>query len=354
VAVTLNGCTSTNGSTTVTVNARPLISGALTSNSPLCDFDDLTITAPVIAGVTYAWTGPNGYASTNQDVNIIAVTEADHQGFYTLVVTDNTNGCASLPLAELVMITSLPDAGMATNNGPACIGANIQLEVQDVFGATYAWTGPNAFSSTLRNPLVAPADTGTYTVVVTVNNCSSTYETFVDVHPAPVLILMNDTTVAIGQSIQLWASGGLSYVWSPATNLDNAAIATPTFMSSVAGTYTYNVITYNNFGCPDTDRIVVTVDPDLEPLYNIVNLFTPNGDGVNDYWTVDFLMDPATGPYTLQIMSRGGMEVLNTQNYQNDWYGTMNGSDLPDGTYWFIIRLETNDKTIKGPVTIKR
>ena len=35
-------------------------------------------------------------------------------------------------------------------------------------------------------------------------------------------------------------------------------------------------------------------------------------------------------------------------------FGTMNGSDLPDGTYWFIIRLETNDKTIKGPVTIKR
>ena len=122
----------------------------------------------------------------------------------------------------------------------------------------------------------------------------------------------------------------------------------------LAGAYTYNVTTYNNFSCFDTDRIVVTVDPNLEPQYNIVNLFTPNGDGVNDYWTVDFLMDPATGPYTLQIMSRGGMEVLNTQNYQNDWYGTMNGSDLPDGTYWFIIQLETNDRTIKGPVTIKR
>ena len=122
------------------------------------------------------------------------------------------------------MITSLPDAGIATNTGPVCIGANVQLEVQDVFGATYAWTGPNAFSSTIRNPLVAVPDSGTYTVVVTVNNCASTYETFVDVYPSPVLILMNDTTVALGQSIQLWASGGLTYDWSPAANLDNPAI----------------------------------------------------------------------------------------------------------------------------------
>ena len=252
------------------------------------------------------------------------------------------------------MIASLPDAGMATNNSPICAGESLQLEVQEVFGASYLWTGPNGFSSSIRNPIITPTDTGTYTVFVTVNNCQSVYETFVELHPSPVISVIPDTSVALGASIQLWASGGISYEWQPADYLDNAMIAMPTFQSSVAGSYSYDVITFNLFGCQDAAKTVVTVDPNLEPAFNIVNLFTPNGDGVNDYWSLDFLTDPATGSYTLQIMSRGGMEVLNTQNYQNDWYGTFQGKDLPDGTYWYIIYLESIDKTIKGPVTIKR
>jgi len=112
---------------------------------------------------------------------------------------------------------------------------------------------------------------------------------------------------------------------------------------------------YNAFGCSGLSRkLNITVEqPAIENL-RIVDLFTPNGDGVNDYWPVNFLQDPAIGPYTLQIVTRGGMEVLNTQNYQNDWYGTYKGKNLPDGTYWYIIRLENDETTIKGAVTIKR
>ena len=48
------------------------------------------------------------------------------------------------------------------------------------------------------------------------------------------------------------------------------------------------------------------------------------------------------------------MEVLNTSNYQNDWDGTYQGKELPDGTYWYLIHLENDNTTIKGAVTIKR
>ncbi|MDC0231127.1 gliding motility-associated C-terminal domain-containing protein, partial [Aureispira] len=356
VAVTLNGCTSSADSTIVTVNPRPALVGPLTSNSPLCDLDSLSIDAPVVAGVSYSWTGPNGFASLDQNVSIGSVIETDHQGFYSLEVVDSVTGCASLPLSTLVMIASLPDAGMATNNGPVCFGTPMQLEVLDVFGATYSWTGPNGFTSTLRTPTIAPTqlDTGVYTVVVSVNNCSSFYETFVTAYELPILTHIIDTSTAIGVPIQLWASGGIAFDWSPPVNLDNASIANPVFSSSIPGTYAYNVTTYNVHGCLATDRVNIFVDPSLEPNYNIVNLFTPNGDGVNDYWTVDFLQAPTIGPYTLQIISRGGMEILNTQNYQNDWYGTYKDKLLPDGTYWYIIHLENDDRTIKGAVTIKR
>ncbi|MCH2023216.1 MAG: gliding motility-associated C-terminal domain-containing protein [Saprospiraceae bacterium] len=356
VAVTANGCTSSADSTIVIVNPRPALVGPLVSNSPLCDLDSLSIDAPALSGVSYSWNGPNGYTSLDQNVSIGSVLETDHQGFYSLEVIDSLTGCTSLPLSTLVMITSLPDAGMATNNGPVCFGTPMQLEVLDVFGATYSWTGPNGFMSSLRTPTISPSqlDTGVYTVVVSVNNCSSTYETYVTAYEVPVLTHIIDTSTAIGVPIQLWASGGIAYDWSPPDNLDNASVSNPVFLSSIPGTYSYNVTTYNVHGCLATDRVNVFVDPSLEPNYNIINLFTPNGDGVNDYWEVDFLQATNIGPYTLQIISRGGMEILNTQNYQNDWYGTYEGKRLPDGTYWYIIHLENDDKTIKGAVTIKR
>jgi len=365
VAVTLDGCTSTNGSTTVTINARPVLAGALVSNSPLCDLDALTITAPTVAGGSYLWTGPNGFAATTQNVSIPTVTENDHQGFYSVVVTDNTTLCASLPLSTLVMITGLPDAGMAINNSPVCSGGQVTLTVQDVFGATYEWLDPSGTSvatSSSHTFTLNPIDTGTYTVVVTVNNCSSSYTTSVSIYDAPVLTSIPDTSTTMGTPLQLWAAGGIIYEWNPSMGLDNPNSSTPLFTPYQLGNMTYDVRTWDANGCTTSKKVNIQVNPAPLSQLQIVDLITPNGDGVNDFWTVGFLQDPAIVSHTVQIMSRGGMEVLNSTDYQSDWNGkNMNGKDLPDGTYWYIIRFDIQDATgvvtnevIKGAVTIKR
>src|SRR5207248_8399289 len=62
------------------------------------------------------------------------------------------------------------------NSGPFCAGGTISLSTPTLSGATYAWTGPNAFTSSLQNPTRAnatAADAGTYSVTVTVNGCTS-------------------------------------------------------------------------------------------------------------------------------------------------------------------------------------
>jgi hypothetical protein len=66
---------------------------------------------------------------------------------------------------------------VASSNGPVCAGGTINLAASAVAGATYAWTGPNGFASSQQNPAItnaAPSASGTYSVVVTVNGCSST------------------------------------------------------------------------------------------------------------------------------------------------------------------------------------
>lgn len=89
-----------------------------------------------------------------------------------------------------------------------------------------------------------------------------------------------------------------------------------------------------------------------EPTTNeIMNLFTPNGDGYNDDWIVN---DPnISGDFKVNIYNRFGNLVYSSENYNNDWAGTFNDVALPQATYYYVI--EDSEGTIfKGPVTILR
>src|SRR5207237_10727863 len=98
-----------------------------------------------------------------------------------------------------------------TNTGPYCEGATIQLNATTVAGATYSWTGPNGFTSTLQNPTIAnstAAMSGTYSVTAIINSCSSsagTTSVTVNPHPPPPTP-SNGGPYCEGSTIQLNAS----------------------------------------------------------------------------------------------------------------------------------------------------
>ncbi len=83
----------------------------------------------------------------------------------------------------------------------------------------------------------------------------------------------------------------------------------------------------------------------------IMNLFTPNGDGFNDYWIVN---DPQiTAPFSVNVYNRSGRKVYEANNYQNDWDGKYNGNPLPQTTYYYIIE-DSDGESFKGAITIIR
>jgi gliding motility-associated-like protein len=87
------------------------------------------------------------------------------------------------------------------------------------------------------------------------------------------------------------------------------------------------------------------------PTEKAMNLFTPNGDGFNDYWKVNVI--GMTYPVSVTIYNRYGNEVYHSDNYQNDWNGYRKGNPLPQATYYYIIK-DATGKIFKGPVTIIR
>jgi gliding motility-associated-like protein len=87
-----------------------------------------------------------------------------------------------------------------------------------------------------------------------------------------------------------------------------------------------------------------------------VNVFTPNGDGINDTWQV-LLSGSCTRSVEVTIFNRNGAVVYQSKNYNNTWDGTYNGKGLPDGTYYWVIQytyLTSRVVTAKGNVTILR
>jgi gliding motility-associated-like protein len=140
-----------------------------------------------------------------------------------------------------------------------CFGTNITLSASG--GATYAWTGPNGFTSAQAQPVLTNidfADSGTYDVIATSDKgCSVSGSGFLRVHPPVTAQLSGNDHICEGSSTTLFASGGLNYTWTPATGLSSATVPDP--VASPKDTTRYKVRVSSQFGCADSAEIVVNV-----------------------------------------------------------------------------------------------
>jgi gliding motility-associated-like protein len=84
----------------------------------------------------------------------------------------------------------------------------------------------------------------------------------------------------------------------------------------------------------------------------VPNAFSPNGDGINDSWKIQYL-ESYPGA-TVKVFNRYGQTVFATTGYSREWNGTTNGNPLPSGTYYWIIDPKNGVLPINGSVTIIR
>jgi hypothetical protein len=183
ITASIAGCTAATVTISVAVGTPPAAPVA-GSNSPVCAGTALNLTASTIAGATYSWAGPSGYTSTTQNP-VIASATAANAGSYS--VKASSGGCLSgTSNTVTVVVNPSPLAPTAGSNSPVCAGAILNLTASSVTGATYSWTGPNSFASTIQNPTIASAilaNSGTYNVKTTAAGCSSA--------PATVAVVVN-------------------------------------------------------------------------------------------------------------------------------------------------------------------
>jgi hypothetical protein len=187
VTATLGNCSST-AFVNVQVGQTPEVL-EISNSGPLCVGGFLELYAPPVPGASYSWVGPNGFSSAEQNPIRPNIGLAD-AGEYSLTVF--SAGCSSRAARTLVEIFEQPNRPVAGNNGPLCVGQNLQLTATSIPGATYIWSGPRGFNSTAQNPLrlgVNASMAGTYTVVALLNDCAS--------QPATTEVIISEPTASV-------------------------------------------------------------------------------------------------------------------------------------------------------------
>ncbi len=253
------------GSITENITIIPVPEAIPDNNGPLCAGQQIILSGETNgtgATVAYHWEGPNSYSSDLQ--NPINATEG---GTYTLQVT--IDGCPSELAVTTVVVHDLPEA-FASNGGPYCTGQTIQLlGTTNATGTniTYAWSGPGGFTSDVQNPTNATLP-GTYTLVVSVDACSSVPAvTDVIFNTPPNSVASNTGPYCAGETIQLNGNTStpgtiINYTWS-GPNGYTSLVQNPTD-ASAPGVYTL-VISVD--GCnAATANTTVTINSVPQPV----------------------------------------------------------------------------------------
>lgn len=253
----------------VTIHPNP--NAAFTANAPLCLGQMVLFTnnSNVNNGsiTNYNWDFDDGNTS---NLNNPSHTFLNAGNYNVMLFARSDNGCYDT-IYQNVTINPLPVTNTSANS-PICPNTSVQLSASG--GTTYVWTPDSLLNNAnISNP-TASLDTNAvmfYVQVTDANGCINNDSVFVDLFPLPQAEAGEDTSVCLNAAnvisfnttVQLQASGGIAYTWTPSTGLNNPNVSNPNASPTTTTTYTVEVT--DNNSCTAQDSVKVTVlNPALE------------------------------------------------------------------------------------------
>lgn len=222
------------------------INGGIIS-SAFCGGSSLTASG----AASFVWSPFSGLNTTTG-----ATVIADPISPTTYTVVGTTNGCS---YQTSLVVNPAPTIIITPSLSHICIGNASDLEVT---GAdTYLWSPADGLNATTEsNTTVNPTTTTTYIVTGTINGCNNTGEVVIEVNTTlpTITITASDTSVCLGNSSDLTASGADSYEWSPGDELSSTTDETVTAYPTATTTF---IVTGTTLGCSSTQSVVVTLKP---------------------------------------------------------------------------------------------
>jgi gliding motility-associated-like protein len=325
-----SGCRNTDS---VRVRVTNLVNLSASSDTSICANDPVQLNANT-DGLQYAWSQDQSLSNPNI-LNPIATPIATT----TYQITSRIGGCSA---TENVIVIVIPKPTInAGADVDICYNTTAQLDAQ-TNGTAFTWSNASSLSdASVLNPIATPTNTTSYILAATdiSSGCPKpSYDTVtVTVLPKVNAFAGNDTAFIANHPLQLNATGGVKYQWSPATGLNNPTIQGPiAILNSNPEFVSYSVTVTDRAGCFDTASITIHVYKTGPEIF-IPTGFTPNGDGRNDLFrpiyvgmkTIDYF----------QVYNRWGALIFtHNKNDGRGWDGTINGLKQNTGTFIWMVK----------------
>ncbi|MCS6903823.1 MAG: S8 family serine peptidase [Bacteroidia bacterium] len=335
----LNGCTSAVATHEVRVAGITTLP-EITSNSPVCQNGLLQLSATLLPGVTYEWRGPGNFTATIANPIRSGMRLSD-AGVYTLNLT--TSSCRNpITLTIEVQVKPIPPVPSASNNSPICSNSSLNLTASGGgLGASYYWTGPQGYTSTLQNPTISnpnPQQSGIYNVQAIVEGCTSAAAaTRVVINQAPQTprVSVSQATVCEGERLMLTANSadGSTIFWTGPNGFSESASTLVISPVSLMHNGTYSAVAILG-GCTSnvvTQNIrVIPFAPNIEAGSNspicqggAIELTATNVPGASYTWrgplgytsnlqnsTIAPALPRYSGIYTLEVRSGSCIRIV--------------------------------------------
>jgi len=330
----INGCTNTATSQIIANGNIPAASISATSSNSIitCSNPSVTLTANVIpSGPSYSYTwlpSGNGTAITVNSANV-----------YTVVVLNSVTGCTTFATYN-VLSNTIPPNIVANDVIMPCFSNTINVIATSTNAVSYNWTTTNGSLLTNGAATAQVGSTGVYNVTATdlTNGCVSAdlatvTQTFITgglgANPlsgtAPLLVNFTNQS-----------GGAYNYSWTFGDNNNNTSSATdPTHTFTATGVYVVTLLTTDATGlCSISSTITIEVLDNS--LLEVPNVFTPNGDGSNEVFSIK---TKGISELTCEIYNRWGLKLYTISNPLDFW----DGGGYSAGTYFYIMEAKGAD-----------
>ena len=301
----------------------------------------------------YNWTGPDGFASEDESLVFIA------PGTYNLNVNDSrecfANESFNVDFNFVFNADAGPDQEICFSDQPLTLTGSINGDLGN--DPSYEWSLLSGDLLSTDSILNINEESGTYVFVFRAFSgaCSDSDTLTLEILEGPDVDAGQDQEVFAEENFTLGgnptSASGVAFAWSP-----NPTLSFDTTLANPSGflleTTEFVVLVTDASGCINSDTVLVEVLPEV----SVSSGFTPNGDGLNDFWIIDNMeLFPNN---VVQIFNRWGQVLYeaNSYNMSTAWDGKYENKDVPVGTYYYTIEL--NDPRfpdpITGPLTINR
>ena len=228
------------------------------------------------------------------------------------------------------------------------------INISGTFAITLGGTPVSSFKVLTPYAIIAVVgngSSGALSLTTLGGSASITGFTFI---PAPVITSFTPTSAEAGSLITVMGNnlaGTTNLTLGNVPVVSFTVVSSSTIIAIVGSGATGSVELATPFGTASLGGFVFKIKP-LISQQNIANVFSPNGDGINDVWIIKYLEWYPDA--TIQIFNRIGQEVFSGTSSSMPWDGKSKGVALPVATYYYMINLRNGTPVITGTITIIR